>query len=425
MISRSESVNALEKKKKKKARCARSPRGVARARAAAALRRRAVSTSSPACALRRRGFGCATRRSPGDPGGETTSARVHQSAPRTRTPETVRPARLRRLRVVPAHRLRRGEPPRSSIEGAPARTREPPPARRRRRRDRSPAPRVPGTRLSSLSAWTSRNRRSRSCPRSDPLRVERGGARRRAARRRRRRGRPRRRRRRPKREALAFARRFCLGVAALLVARLHDAGRRRLALGGASSLSDSSDAVKDADVSETRARRASRSFAPPGRSDAAPPPGRRLEARRRRTRRAAAPTSHAVSARFCTLPNATAAGSRPSSASSDRSIPRAVAMDASCRLRMSPTKPRTARAKSRARRRQRRRRLRDPRRREARIRRLGRLQSLRSLQSLRVFGGPFRFPFRSRVVARERAAQRVEVRRVRLSAIAVPRVGVS
>ena len=54
---------------------------------------------------------------------------------------------------------------------------------------------------------------------------------------------------------------------------------------------------------------------------------------------------------------------------------------------------------------------------------VSRASSLRSLQS--VFGGPFRFPFRSRVVAWERAAQRVEVRRVRLSAIAVPRVGVS
>ena len=114
---------------------------------------------------------------------------------------------------------------------------------------------------------------------------------------------------------------------------------------GESSLSDSSDAVKDVgcvgdaraarfspSASGTLGRRASSGTAARFGSTAANATGGR-------------PDQNAVSARLCTLPNATAAGSRPSSASSDRSIPRAVEMDASCRLRMSPTKPRTARAK--------------------------------------------------------------------------------
>ena len=112
---------------------------------------------------------------------------------------------------------------------------------------------------------------------------------------------------------------------------------------GESSLSDSSDAVKDVGcVGDARAARFSL-FRASGTL------GRRASSGNSESTAAYAtggsPDQNAVSARFCTLPNATAAGSRPSSASSDRSIPRAVAMDASCRLRMSPTKPRTARAK--------------------------------------------------------------------------------
>jgi len=208
-----------------------SPRGVARARRRE--RRRRGFRGVAARALRRRGK--PRPAVPGDPGSKQPRREfIRRGTPRTRTRRLFRLfarlfAPLRCLRVVPAHRLRRGEPPRD--RGGQR-------AHARRRRRHGGGGGIVRPRLASREHGFvpfPRGRRVIVVPEAVPEatpRVERPvGARRRAARRRRRRGRPRRRRRRPKREALAFARRFRLGVAALLVARLHDAGRRRLAPG--------------------------------------------------------------------------------------------------------------------------------------------------------------------------------------------------
>ena len=196
-----------------------------RARAAAAPRRRAVSRASRARAPSSR----KTREpaGPGDPGAETTSARVHQT--RNSPHSGRRPFARARERVSPRRRPPAWPPPRR----AAARPRAGSAWWRARRRRHGGGGGIVRPRLASrergflpFPRGLARNRRSRSCPRSAP-RVERLGARRRAARRRRRRGRPlHHRRRRPKREALAFARRFCLGVGGAPRERASTTGRR-------------------------------------------------------------------------------------------------------------------------------------------------------------------------------------------------------
>ena len=86
-----------------------SPRGVARARRRE--RRRRGFRGLAARALRRRGK--PRPAVPGDPGSKQPRREfIRRGTPRTRTRRLFARARLRCLRVVPAHRLRRGEPPR-------------------------------------------------------------------------------------------------------------------------------------------------------------------------------------------------------------------------------------------------------------------------------------------------------------------------